>query len=178
MDKNEQPWVIDDLTAESPRASNGARWQLVTDGVMGGVSDGVMERTMVAGRVAIRMRGDVRLENNGGFVQIALDLAEGGGIVDASAFAGIEIDVFGNDEDYGVHLRTEAVRRPWESYRQTFRATRAWQALRLPFTGFAPHRLDAPLDVSRLRRIGVVAIGRRFTVDLALARVAFFRGDA
>jgi len=177
MDKD-KPWVIDDLTAESPRASTGARWQLVTDGVMGGVSDGVLERAMIAGRVAMRMRGDVRLEHNGGFVQMALDLAEGGGVVDAGGFTGIEIDVLGNDEDYAVHLRTDAVTRPWQSYRRTFRATRTWQTLRLPFTGFVPHRLDAPLDISRLRRIGLVAIGRRFTVDLALARVAFYRGEA
>jgi hypothetical protein len=35
---------------------------------MGGVSNGTMVREQVAGRPAIRMRGDVSLENNGGFV--------------------------------------------------------------------------------------------------------------
>jgi len=45
---------------------------LFTDQVMGGVSKGTMVRDAVAGRAAIRMRGDLSLENNGGFVQIAL----------------------------------------------------------------------------------------------------------
>jgi Complex I intermediate-associated protein 30 (CIA30) len=42
---------------------------LFTDRVMGGVSNGTMVRETVAGRPAIRMRGDVSLENNGGFVR-------------------------------------------------------------------------------------------------------------
>ncbi|WP_457831784.1 CIA30 family protein, partial [Staphylococcus aureus] len=81
-------------------ATIGTKWQLLTDQVMGGVSKGTMVRDSVAGRSAIRMRGDVRLENNGGFVQIALDLSPDGGGVDASAWSGIELDVFGNGEEY------------------------------------------------------------------------------
>ena len=61
------------------------------------------------------MRGDVSLENNGGFVQISLDLAPDGHAVDASAWSGIEFDVFGNGEDYGVHLRTADLSQPWQS---------------------------------------------------------------
>src|SRR6476661_7117755 len=48
-----------------------------------------------------------------------------GGVVDASAWSGIELDVFGNGEEYGVHLRTDALTRPWQSYRQIFTATRS-----------------------------------------------------
>ena len=64
--------IIDDLSPEPPIATIGSNWQLLTDQVMGGVSKGIMVRDAVAGRPAIRMRGDVSLENNGGFVQIAL----------------------------------------------------------------------------------------------------------
>jgi hypothetical protein len=39
---------------------------------------------------------------------------------------------------------------------------------------FAPHRVDAPLDLASLRRIGVVAIGRAFFADLCLAEIAFY----
>jgi len=66
--------IIDDLSRELPLSTVGTRWQLFTDQVMGGVSNGSMMREMVAGRPAIRMRGDVSLENKGGFVQIAIDL--------------------------------------------------------------------------------------------------------
>ena len=92
--------VIDDLSRDDLVATIGTRWQLVTDRVMGGVSDGTLVRETVSGRPALRMRGDVSLENNGGFVQMALDLAPDGAGVDASAWSGIELDVIGNDEDF------------------------------------------------------------------------------
>ena len=168
--------IIDDLSAAHPLASNGARWQLFTDQVMGGISQGSAVRDIVAGRAAIRLRGDVRLDNNGGFVQIGLDLARDGGLVDASGFDGIEIDVRGNGQTYGLHLRTDAVTRPWQSYRQSFLAAERWQTIRLPFVNFVAHRIDVPLDAARLRRAGIVAIGRAFAADVALGRLAFYRG--
>jgi hypothetical protein len=165
--------IVDDLSRDDLVASIGSRWQLVTDRVMGGVSDGTLVRETVSGRPALRMRGDVSLENNGGFVQMALDLTPDGGVVDASAWTGIELDVIGNDEDYGVHLRTDAVERPWQSYRQSFRAGASWRTVQLAFADFVPHRIEVPLDVRRLRRIGLIAIGRAFTADLAVGGVRF-----
>ena len=53
----------------SPDAA--AAWQAVNDGVMGGVSDG---RFRISGRQTLEFYGTLSLENNGGFVQIALDL--------------------------------------------------------------------------------------------------------
>ena len=165
--------VIDDLSQPPPRASNGAAWELVADRVMGGVSSGTMRREGVRGREAIRMQGDVSLENNGGFVQIALDLAPDGASIDARRWAGVEIDVIGNGESYNLHLRTADVVRPWQSYRQSFVAAPEWQVLRLPFARFFPYRIDAPLDLSALRRIGIVAIGRAFHADIAIAGIRF-----
>lgn len=166
--------IIDDLDLDPPTASVGSDWQVVTDRVMGGVSRGTLTREVVAGRPALHLRGDVSLENNGGFIQMALELAPGGAPVDASPWTGIELDVFGGDQDYGVHLRTPDLARPWQSYRHGFKALPVWRSLRLPFSGFAPHRTDAPLDIRRLRRLGVVAIGRAFYADLAVGGVRFF----
>ncbi len=165
--------VIDDLSRAPPIATIGSHWRLFTDQVMGGVSIGTMACDVIAGRAAIRMRGDVSLENNGGFVQIALDLSRDGGVVDASAWSGIELDVSGNGEEYGVHLRTDALTRPWQSYRQVFTAHAAWRAAQLRFDSFVPYRTDIPLDTHRLRRIGVVAIGRDLSSDLALGGLRF-----
>jgi hypothetical protein len=167
------PAIIDDLSHETAIAAAGSEWHLFTDQVMGGVSTGTMVREVIAGRPAIRMRGDVSLENNGGFVQIARDLSPDGGVVDASLWSGIELDVFGNGETYGVHLRTQATTRPWQSYRQIFTATPEWRTVQLWFDGFVPHRLDAALDIRHLRRIGLVAIGRAFAADLAVAGIRF-----
>ncbi len=167
--------VIDDLSHPAPRASIGSDWEFIADRVMGGRSTGTMTRETVDGRLAVRLRGTVSLENNGGFVQIALNLAPDGSSIDARTWQGIELDMRGNGEIYGLHLRTDDVTRPWQSYRQTFTATDIWQTVRLPFDGFQPHRIDAPLDLSRLRRIGLVAIGRAFEADLAIAGLRLYR---
>lgn len=149
-----------------------ARWRLFSDQVMGGVSTGAMREAVVDGRRAVRFQGQVSLENNGGFLQIAMDLDPGGRAVDLSAFTGLVVEVFGNGETYNLHLRTPDTARPWQSYRQAFEAPPCWRSVRLPFEGFAPHRLDRPLDRARIVRLGLVAIGRAFEADLAVARVA------
>jgi hypothetical protein len=169
------PEVIDDLDAPAPRASSGAAWELIRDGVMGGRSTGTMRREVVAGRPAVHLTGEVSLENNGGFVQIALDLRPDGAAVDASAWRGIALDVVGNDETYNLHLRTKDVVRPWQSYRASFEAPPAWTTVRLPFAAFTAHRVDAPFDVQSLRRLGIVAIGRAFTADVAVGGIRFYR---
>lgn len=170
--------LIDDLSDPAGPSARGTGWQLVTDQVMGGVSRGTLTREKVAGRPALVMRGDVRLENNGGFIQMALDLARpeapGGGTLDARRWQGLEIDVCGARQAYSLHLRTTDLDRPWQSYRQAFAVQPEWQSLRLPFADFVPHRTAAPLDLSRLRRLGIVAIGRAFTADLALGGVRFY----
>jgi hypothetical protein len=155
-------------------AAGKLRWRLVTDAVMGGVSEGTLTHGGVLGREAARLRGLVSTANNGGFIQIALDLDPDQNWLDASAFSGIALDVTGNGEEYGAHLRTTAMSRPQQSYRQGFVATAQWQTIRLPFSDFTPHRIEKPLDVARLRRIGLVAIGRQFEADLAIARLAFY----
>ncbi len=167
--------LIDDFEKIHPLANNGARWQIFTDQVMGGVSRGTLTRESIAGRAAIRMRGNVCLEHNGGFVQMGLDLASDSGLLDAGLFEGVEMDVLGNGESYGVHLRTGDMTRPWQSYRQGFVATESWRTVRLPFDAFEPHRIGAPLDLRRLRRIGIAAIGRAFAADVALSRLCFYR---
>ena len=122
-------------------------------------------REIVGGRPAIHIRGSVRLANNGGFVQIGLDLAPDGKAVDASSWTSIEIDVLGNEEEYNLHLRTLDLNRPWQSYRHGFRVPTSWQAVQLSFGSFIAHRTNAPLDLRRLRRVGLPAIGRAFTTS-------------
>ncbi|WP_043540225.1 CIA30 family protein [Salinarimonas rosea] len=160
---------------DGARAHDATAWRLISDRVMGGVSDGRAVVDTVGGRRALRLTGRVRLENDGGFVQIARDLAPDGAPIDLSGFAGLELEVLGNGEGYGVHLRTRDVTRPWQSYRAGFVAAPEWTRLRLPFAGFRAHRIETPLDLSGARRIGLVAIGRAFDADLALARLSLYR---
>ena len=46
---------------------------------------------------------------------------------------------------------------------------------RIVWSEFVPHRTDVALDVRRLRRIGLVAIGRAFGADLALGGLRLFQ---
>lgn len=167
--------LIDDFSASDLTSKLGTRWRGVSDRVMGGISKAVVSLDHIDGRACLRLTGEVRLENDGGFIQASLDLARDGGSVDASAYTGLRLRVRGNGERYALHLRTPDNRRPWQSYRAEFTAGPTWQAVELPFASFRPHRLEAPLDVTRLRRLGLVAIGRPFQADLAVAELGFYR---
>lgn len=149
-------------------------WDYVADTVMGGVSTGRATQEVVDGRDAIRLTGAVSLDNNGGFVQIAFDLTAGA-VFDASAFAGIALDVRGNGETYDLRLRTDALTRPWQSFQTAFIAPAEWTTIQLPFTAFAPHRTEATFDPARLRRVGILAIGREMQADIAVAGVRLYR---
>lgn len=168
------PEIIDDLRLDPPLAVTGNDWALISDRVMGGVSSGAMSREVVAGRAAIRMTGGVSLDNNGGFLQVAVDLGAAGAEIDARHWTGIRLDVFGNDQVYNLHLRTSDIRRPWESYRKSFHAPSRWTTVFLPFDKFTPHRTERPLNLARLRRVGVVAIGREFEADISIADIRFY----
>jgi hypothetical protein len=166
--------IIDDRSSNTLAATNGVSWRVISDTVMGGVSSGSFVPAVVEGRDCLRMTGEVSLENNGGFVQASLDLSAAG-LLDAGEYAGIEIEVFGNGETYNLHLRTEDTRIVWQSYRASFQAQPNWQSLRLPFASFQPHRIDQPLDTRKLRRLGVVAIGREMKADISIARLLLYR---
>ncbi len=166
--------LIDDFAAAGGPTRLGTPWRLVTDEVMGGVSAGALTRAEIDGRRALCLQGEVSLENNGGFVQAALDLAPDG-YLDASTYTGIRLVVRGNGESYNLHLKTADVRLPWQSYRSTFRTGDEWGEIRLPFAGFEPHRIGTPLDTAGLRSLGLVAIGRTFTADFCVAEIGLYR---
>lgn len=148
-----------------------ARWQAITDQVMGGVSRGQVALEDVAGEPALVLSGTVSLENNGGFIQMACDLMGDGGPFDASGLAVVKARVYGDGADYGIHLRTTDLTRPWQSYRLGFRAPPTWTDVILPLGDAAPHRTDAPFRSDRLRRLGVVAIGRAFQPRISISRI-------
>jgi hypothetical protein len=170
-------WLLDDFRDPGRASGTGTVWRCFTDNVMGGVSRARAEYGEVAGRCALCLRGTVSLENNGGFVQLALDLAPDGAAVDVSAYAGIAVEVYGDGAAYNLHLRSSDCGLPWQSYRATLEVPPRWSALCLPFTAFVAHRLAVPLNTSALRRIGLVAIGQARNVDIAIGRLALYRSS-
>jgi hypothetical protein len=167
-------YMIDDRSTADFRSLSGSEWMLVTDGVMGGVSEGQLSPAKIEDQQCLRMRGDVKLENNGGFVQAALNLSDRT-VKDIETYTGLMLQVYGNDQEYNIHLRTTDVWLPWQSYRATFMAPRAWKTLYIPFTEFKPYRIRKALNISKLKRIGMVAIGREFNADLCIGQVGFYK---
>ena len=149
-------------------------WEYVADTVMGGVSRGQAARETVQGREAVRLTGTVSLDNNGGFVQIAFDVDKAGGF-DISDWTGLELEVLGNLETYDLRVRTDQLTRPWQSFRADFNAPNSWTTVWIPFDQLTPYRTEARFDPARLRRIGVVAIGRVMQADIAVARISLYR---
>ena len=164
--------IIDDRSKPGMHASMGAEWRLVTDNVMGGLSEGTLTPHHHQGRDCLRMQGNVTTENNGGFVQMALALADD--VFDASAYDGVEIEVSGNGELYNIHLRTDDLWFPWQSYRSSFTAGTHWQTYRIPFAELQKYKTFTRFDKKQLTRIGLVAIGRDFEADLCLASIRFY----
>lgn len=166
--------LIDDRQSGDLQSTLGTQWRLITDGVMGGVSSGTLGTGQREGRNCLHLQGEVSLENNGGFIQAALELAQSG-VLDASAYAGVELDVYGNGESYNVHFRTSRVWLPWQHYRASFMAEPGWHTVQVPFAEFEGYRIGAAFDPARLERIGIVAYGRAFMADLCIGRVALYR---
>jgi hypothetical protein len=166
--------TIDDRRNDGLQSTLGNNWRIVTDTVMGGVSIGELSAATIDNKACLRLQGDVNLENSGGFIQAALDVGDTEA-ADASGYAGLLLEVYGNDQEYNLHLRTDDVWLPWQSYRASFQAPGYWQTVRLPFDQFTGYRIGKKLDLTRLERIGVVAIGRAFTADLCFAQIGLYR---
>lgn len=167
-------FVIDDRQSSDMTATLGSSWRLITDGVMGGLSSGSLVHDEIEGRGCLRLYGNVRLENRGGFLQAALDIQQTAAS-DASGYQGLLLEVFGNDRDYNLHLRSDDVWLPWQSYRASFHAPHRWREIKLPFKDFNGYRIGTKLDLEHLERIALLAIGEEFSADLCVARLAFYR---
>ena len=96
---------------------------------------GGMTVETVHGRSALGLRSQVRLENNGGFIQMALALPA---LPEAPHWRGLEREVPGSAHRYGVHLRTHDMTAAWPAWRASFNAGPQWRTLRLPFEDVDP----------------------------------------
>ena len=90
--------LIDDFSHHDLVSKLGTHWRGVSDKVMGGISESSIAQGVVDDLTSLHLTGDVCLENNGGFIQAALDLTNLGETFDASDFSGIRLSVRGNGE--------------------------------------------------------------------------------
>lgn len=168
--------ILDDRRYPDMRTPVGTEWRLVADSVMGGISQGRLLTDIQNGVPCLRLSGDVSTANNGGFIQMTLDIPRSV-LAGIDRYEGVEVKVAGNEELYNLHLKTTDLRLPWQSFRSPLRAQSSWRTFRFPFSDFQPHRTDTKLETSRLNRIALVAIGRDFEADICLADLRLYPSD-
>ena len=150
--------------------------RLVTDNVMGGVSNGILKRSAKNERDCLLLSGDVSTENNGGFIQAVLDINpdESKKLTMAD---GLTLKVLGNGEPYNIHLRTTNLWFPWQAYRATFETDSQWQHITIPFESFVPYKTSTSLRPEKIKRIAIVAIGRDFKAEICISELGFYQAD-
>lgn len=166
--------VLSDFAAAQPYVFPGSAWRGFSDRVMGGISNASFEKATVGGRSCVRLSGRVTRESNGGFIQMAMYFGNGDAVLDAAEYSGIELVVYGNNEDYNVHVRTADCGWYDDSYRYTFFAADRWQTVRIPWGDFKPNGISVPLNSRVINRISILGWMREFQADIALARIALY----
>ena len=127
-------------------------WQVVDDGVMGGLSKGNFKSDKKKGNLIFA--GNLSLENNGGFSSIRSNPL----LIDLSAFKGIRIKTRGDGRKYKIRLESDArYRLRTVSFQHEFTATKgewsevfipfdkmnaSWRGLQLPKKKFNPKKIQ------------------------------------
>ena len=166
--------VIDEFSNPNKISNLGTKWRLVTDRVMGGVSDAEYLFGSDECFKYIKMKGKVSLENNGGFVQVALPLAVDSKFLDATNYSGFRFWVKGNGKKYYLHLRSGQTRLPWQYYSADFIASEKWKHIEIPFEKFTPQALDAKPDVKSLSQIAIVGAKKAYEVDVSIGPIEIY----
>ena len=159
--------LIEDFTMQPE-----TRWRFFSDGVMGGISTGQVEMRQDGSVAFARMTGRVSTANNGGFIQMRLDLQA----PPPDGTQGVRLVVRGNDQRYFVHLRTSGTVLPWQYYQAGFDVTGTWAEIRIPLDAFSPSGalLRAVPRVGSLRSVAIVAFGRDHDAEIELREIGFY----
>ena len=148
------------------------KWEFITDQVMGGISDGKVEFLSEDNKNFARMSGSVRLENNGGFIQIRkkLDFR-----INKNSKA-IKIDVRGNNQEYYIHIRTSGTILPWQYYQASFIVSSEWETIDLNFANFKRSgvMLSKNINPKNIKSIAIVAYGREHKSFIDIEKIIIY----
>ena len=164
--------ILDNLTTPGITKQKQS-WAFFTDGVMGGLSQGKAIISNLDGVDCYHMTGNVTTENNGGFIQIRSQLKP---TISTKDYEGIYLKVFGNNEDYSIHLRTALTMAPWQYYKFSFKTNSEWLEIRAPFNEFKKSNAYQPANLigQKIKTIGLVAGFRDFQADICLSEIGFY----
>jgi NADH dehydrogenase [ubiquinone] 1 alpha subcomplex assembly factor 1 len=150
-----------------PAAMRG--WQVEDDGVMGGVSRGNMIHDK-AGHLIFR--GEVSLENNGGFSSIQNNFSP----IDVSKYQHAILRLKGDGKDYRFIVESDPNARHY--YVTEFATSGDWQEIKIPLRKMYPMRRgdrlnipDYPAETMAQVRL-MIANGRAESFQLEIASIA------
>ncbi len=148
-------------------------WGTVLDGVMGGRSTGRVSQPEPG---LLRFRGELSLENNGGFSQMRTAVRAGA----MEGAEGLVLEVLGDGRTYNFDIRQSTVRTMAGSYQQRFETRDGeWTTVQLPLSDFALYsfgrkvRRARPLDAAKIESIGVTLSDKKagpFSLELRSIR--------
>lgn len=155
------------------------RWNVVLDGVMGGLSSGTVTTTRTA---TLLFTGDLSLENNGGFSQIRTPVNGR----DFLGTEGFDIRIKGDGRTYIFDVRTADARMMAGSFQNTFATLPGeWINVRLPFEDFQLHNFgrrvpgDRTIEPGMIESIGVTLADKTpGPFRLEIERIATFGRSA
>ena len=155
-EENPGAWRGQSVAEFDPEQKEDLGWQIVNDGVMGGLSQGKVE---ISDEGIMKFSGTLSLENNGGF-----SLVESGELdLNLSNDQGMLLLVKGDGREYQIRVESDAVFRGMPvSFSGTF-PTKAgeWQQVKVPFLEFkggwrGRDLPDEKLNPAAIGRIGLL----------------------
>jgi len=159
--------LLDDFAAPAQ-----GDWRFISDTVMGGISQGEARILREGTATFARMTGQVSTANNGGFIQMRLDLPNAAPV----GTEGVRLVMRGNNARYYIHLRTAGTVLPWQYYQAGFDSRQNWTEIRLPLSSFQPSSavLRRVPQARSLRSIAVVAFGRDHQAAIDILEIGFY----
>jgi len=159
-------FILVSFNVFSYQLQNPQEWAVITDQVMGGVS----ELRIRHANNTFFLSGEVSTKNNGGFVRLSNSIN-----INSNDFQGIRFKARGNNETYEIHVTLKGLKiPPWSYFSQSFDVTNEWQEYEIFFrdlkrsSGFSA----ASMKAKNIRDLSIAGFGRDFEVDLAIKEIS------
>ena len=169
-------YLLDDFS-QSDGSRFGTDWQLFSDQVLDGDSEGRIEQ-LAADQDApacLHLQGELKPGAQNGFLQLALPLVASRYLFDARHFSGIQLSCRATAaEGFALLLRTKELSMPWQHYRAPLVPSADWAVHRVDFSDFVPVQTSHELNLERLSRLAIVAGPPAQRVDFWLAEIGFY----
>jgi len=147
------------LRIDFGQAKDGQDWQIIVDGVMGGLSQGSKEMKTNS----LYFDGSVSLANNGGFSSCKAPFQA----TDLSAYTKLLIRCKGEGQAFAITLEND---RRWfmPYYKMEFVPTADWQVIELPLADFDHYRIGQKIgktptaeDLAATLRLGITTNSKK-----------------